>query len=94
MPGVSAALAARASAGLPLTHRDHAHAVTFVTGRRQERAQAPDLTGLAGPGRTLAVYMGRDCAAAIAEALLVEGLDAADAGGRSSRTAPCPASAS
>jgi uroporphyrin-III C-methyltransferase/precorrin-2 dehydrogenase/sirohydrochlorin ferrochelatase len=77
VPGVSAALGCAASAGLPLTHRDHAHAVTFVTGRGKSGSQAPDLTGLAGPGRTLAVYMGRDCAAAIAEALLVEGLDAA-----------------
>jgi uroporphyrin-III C-methyltransferase len=77
VPGVSAALGCAASAGLPLTHRDHAHAVTFVTGRGKGGTQAPDLTGLAGPGRTLAVYMGRDCAAAIAEALLVEGLEAA-----------------
>jgi uroporphyrin-III C-methyltransferase/precorrin-2 dehydrogenase/sirohydrochlorin ferrochelatase len=76
VPGVSAALGCAASAGLPLTHRDHAHALTFVTGRGKAGSQAPDLTGLAGPGRTLAVYMGRDCAAAIAEALLLEGLAA------------------
>jgi uroporphyrin-III C-methyltransferase/precorrin-2 dehydrogenase/sirohydrochlorin ferrochelatase len=76
VPGVSAALGCAASAELPLTHRDHAHAVTFVTGRGKGGAQAPDLKGLAGPGRTLAIYMGRDCAAAIAEALLVEGVQA------------------
>jgi uroporphyrin-III C-methyltransferase/precorrin-2 dehydrogenase/sirohydrochlorin ferrochelatase len=75
-PGVSAALGCAASVGLPLTHRDHAHALTFVTGRGKGGSQAPDLTGLAGPGRTLAVYMGRDCAASIAQQLLIEGLSA------------------
>jgi uroporphyrin-III C-methyltransferase/precorrin-2 dehydrogenase/sirohydrochlorin ferrochelatase len=77
VPGVSAALGCAASAGLPLTHRDHAQAVSFVTGRGRSGSDVPDFTGLAGPGRTLAVYMGRDRAAAIAQALLAQGLDPA-----------------
>jgi uroporphyrin-III C-methyltransferase/precorrin-2 dehydrogenase/sirohydrochlorin ferrochelatase len=76
-PGISAALGCAASAGLPLTHRDHAQAVSFVTGRGKNGSEDVDFSGLAGPGRTLAVYMGRDRAAAIGAALLAEGLDPA-----------------
>jgi uroporphyrin-III C-methyltransferase/precorrin-2 dehydrogenase/sirohydrochlorin ferrochelatase len=77
VPGISAALGCAASAGVALTHRDHAQAVSFVTGRGRSGSETPDFTGLAGPGRTLAIYMGRDRAAGIAEALLAEGLDPA-----------------
>lgn len=76
-PGISAALGCAASAGIPLTHRDHAQAVSFVTGRGKSGDDQIDFTGLAGPGRTLAIYMGRDRAAGIAAALLAEGLDPA-----------------
>jgi uroporphyrinogen III methyltransferase/synthase len=69
VPGVSAALGAAAYAGIPLTHRDHASAVTFVTGqenpaRDQDRI---DWQALAKTRGTLAIYMGvhhlRDIAA-------------------------------
>ena len=58
VPGITAALACAASAGIPLTHRDHAHAVTFVTAHRRRADLGIDYAGLLRPGVTLAIYMG------------------------------------
>ena len=58
VPGITAALACAASAGIPLTHRDHAHAVTFVTAHRRREDLGIDYAGLLRPGVTLAIYMG------------------------------------
>lgn len=77
VPGVTAALACAASTGLPLTHRDHAQAVTFVTGQPKPGGQAADWARLAGPNHTLAVYMGVDQAEEIASNLLAAGRDGA-----------------
>ena len=57
-PGITAALACAASAGVPLTHRDFAHAVTFVTAHRRRPDLGIDYAGLLRPGVTLAIYMG------------------------------------
>jgi uroporphyrin-III C-methyltransferase/precorrin-2 dehydrogenase/sirohydrochlorin ferrochelatase len=57
-PGVTAALACAASAKVALTHRDHAHAVTFVTAHRRRPDLGIDYAGLLRPGVTLAIYMG------------------------------------
>ena len=73
VPGVSAALGCAAEAGLPLTHRDYASAVTFVAGTCQGLREQ-DWRGLAGPGRTLVVYMGVTTAAMIAEKLMADGV--------------------
>ncbi len=74
VPGVTAALGCAAAAGLPLTHRDHAHAVTFVTGRPKAEGPPVDWRGLAGEDRTLAVYMGVDAAQEITRELLAGGV--------------------
>jgi uroporphyrin-III C-methyltransferase/precorrin-2 dehydrogenase/sirohydrochlorin ferrochelatase len=58
VPGITAALACAASAGIPLTHRDSAHAVTFVTAHRRRPDLGIDYAGLLRPGVTLAIYMG------------------------------------
>ena len=58
VPGITAALACAASAGIPLTHRDAAHAVTFVTAHRRREDLGIDYAGLLRPGVTLAIYMG------------------------------------
>lgn len=77
VPGVTAALACAASTGLPLTHRDHAQAVTFVTGWPKPGGQAADWARLAAPNHTLAVYMGVGQAEEIASNLLAVGRDGA-----------------
>jgi uroporphyrin-III C-methyltransferase len=78
VPGVTAALAAGAAAGAPLTHRGAAQAVTFVTGHAAAGA-APDLdwTSLARANHTVVIYMGVSTAAAIAERLVQAGRAAA-----------------
>jgi len=58
VPGITAALACAASAGIPLTHRASAHAVTFVTAHRRRDDLGIDFPGLLRPGVTLAIYMG------------------------------------
>ncbi len=59
MPGVTAALAAGAAAGAPLTHRGAAQAVTFVTGHAAAGGE-PDLdwASLAKANQTVVIYMG------------------------------------
>lgn len=73
-PGITAATGCAASAGVPLTHRDHAQAVTFVTGHAKGDAD-PDLdwSALAALKNTLVVYMGVGKASVIAARLVAHG---------------------
>lgn len=74
VPGVTAALAASAGAGAPLTHRGAAQAVTFVTGHAAKGSE-PDLDweSLARPNQTVVIYMGLSMAPEIARRLTEAG---------------------
>ncbi len=70
VPGVTAALACAAQAGIPLTHRDAAQTLTFVTGH------TPDLDWPAlARSDTLAIYMGLSALPRLRDGLLGAGLD-------------------
>jgi uroporphyrin-III C-methyltransferase/precorrin-2 dehydrogenase/sirohydrochlorin ferrochelatase len=58
VPGITAALACAAYAGVPLTHRDYAQSVRFVTAHTREALESLDWRSLAAARQTLAVYMG------------------------------------
>jgi uroporphyrin-III C-methyltransferase/precorrin-2 dehydrogenase/sirohydrochlorin ferrochelatase len=74
-PGITAALACAASACVPLTHRDRAHAVTFVTAHRRGPNLGIDYAGLLRPGVTLAIYMGLATITRLADELASAGFD-------------------
>jgi uroporphyrin-III C-methyltransferase len=73
VPGISSAQGAAAATHMPLTHRDHASIVSFVAGECRGLAQQ-NWVGLAGPGRTLVIYMGLQGAEQIADKLIADGL--------------------
>ncbi len=78
-PGITAALGCAASAGVPLTHRDHAQSVTFITGHSKDGDHANplrlDWSALSAPHHTLVVYMGVATAREIATKLTHHGRD-------------------
>jgi uroporphyrin-III C-methyltransferase/precorrin-2 dehydrogenase/sirohydrochlorin ferrochelatase len=80
VPGITAALGAAAYAGIPLTHRDFAHSVSFVAGHAQGHDEAPgpepDWRALAMPGATAVFYMGLARLDHIVEKLLHHGAPA------------------
>jgi uroporphyrin-III C-methyltransferase/precorrin-2 dehydrogenase/sirohydrochlorin ferrochelatase len=73
IPGVTAAAGCAAYAGIPLTHRDYAHSVTFVTGHADKDGREPDWRALAKPGLTAVFYMGLARAEQIAAQLVAHG---------------------
>lgn len=60
VPGITSALAATAYAGIPVTHRDHASMVTFITGHEDPTKEetALDWETLAAFGGTIVIFMG------------------------------------
>jgi uroporphyrinogen III methyltransferase / synthase len=77
VPGVTAGVAAPAYAGIPVTHRDDASAVAFVTGHEEPEKEdsSLDYEALAGFPGTLVFYMGVKALPRIAEALIAAGRD-------------------
>ena len=74
VPGITAAVGCGASAGIPLTHRDYAHACVFVTAHGTAGTPVEDWAALARPGQTLAVYMGLSRLGRFCEGLIEHGL--------------------
>ncbi|MEO1544311.1 MAG: uroporphyrinogen-III C-methyltransferase [Pseudomonadota bacterium] len=77
VPGITAAAAAAASLQIPLTHRDFARTVTFLSGHAPGDAE-PDFGGLdfkalKSGGTTLAIYMGVATAHRLGAHLIAEG---------------------
>jgi uroporphyrin-III C-methyltransferase len=72
--GITSGLAAVTSLGVPLTHREHAQGVIFLTGHAQKGASLPDWQQLAATAHqarlTLVIYMGVSSAGHIQEELL------------------------
>ena len=76
--GITSGLAAVTSLGVPLTHRDHAHGVMFVTGHARGESNPlhwPTLAACAAQGITLVIYMGIATIEAL-QAGLLQGLAA------------------
>ena len=73
VPGITAATGCAAYAGIPLTHRDYAHSVTFVTAHAEDQHKEPDWRALAAPGITAVFYMGLARLEHIVQKLLQQG---------------------
>lgn len=77
VPGITAAVGCAAYAGIPLTHREHAHSVHFVAGHAEKHGKEPDWAALAAPGITAVFYMGLARVESIVSSLLEHGAAAA-----------------
>lgn len=73
VPGITAAAGATAYAGIPLTHRDYAQSVIFITGHCRPDGDALDWSTLARGRQTLAIYMGAVKSAEISQQLIAHG---------------------
>ncbi|MGN5140179.1 siroheme synthase CysG [Aeromonas sp. 164P] len=74
VPGITAASGCAAYSGIPLTHRDHAQRVLFITGHDKEGNITHEWSALAAPHQTLVFYMGLAHAARIQDELQTHGM--------------------
>lgn len=71
--GITSGIAAPASIGIPVTHREYTHGVTFITGHTQDENPL-NWRALIDGGTTLVIYMGMSHLVSIVQSLLAAGL--------------------
>lgn len=75
VPGITAASGCASYAGIPLTHRDHAQSVRFITGHQKEHKYDLNWSELVAPNQTLVFYMGLNGLETICQQLMSYGMD-------------------
>jgi uroporphyrin-III C-methyltransferase/precorrin-2 dehydrogenase/sirohydrochlorin ferrochelatase len=74
VPGITAAAGAASYGGIPLTHRDYAQSVLFVTGHLKDGSMNLNWKALVQPNQTVVVYMGLLGAKLLCEKLIEYGM--------------------
>ncbi len=75
VPGITAASGCACYSGIPLTHRDHAQSVRFVTGQLKDGTVDLPWKELVAPDQTVAIYMGLQGLPVISDRLVAHGMD-------------------
>ena len=73
VPGITAAVACAAYAGIPLTHREHAQSLRILTAQSKTGEAEHDWAALAKPNQTLSFYMGVKGLSALRDKLIAHG---------------------